>query len=901
MLATLLVFVVTMAVVLVQMHFRHTAALAATVLDGAAAAYGAFFVSGTVLPLLAAAAPSRGGTVLVVAGAVPVVASLLPAVRFFAGRLRSEWHIQRRVSRAEEKLRRYGARRSRLSWDRDVLPDCEKAMRGIEVVLKHAGDSWDDQLAARAGATSLLEAAMSTETAVGRRWVATTMEGLTRLGVRVHPVPSVRRNVAHVLVTTAQAAPRRHGEMVVTAALEGLRGLGEGGSVAADERAAMVRATASVVEFWNAAVAPRVPAHDTDRWVSVGEKAGHRSSRLLADRDVSSTEVLRLGTEVIRDLVGVPARASEDSRAARVEAAAFADGCRELGCIAGALLRSHVWGTYDEIIACLEGWLDHRLGVGTGRVDDLVPGHPQNFPYAVELEAASTALVDIAVTAHEKALDHVTRAALRALVRHTRKAVREDQVAFALAARALKDAQRQIAGDGDDRLRDTAARARAVELFSSLQKENTELLLTLGELPRGTGHTAAVHAALRWALRPMTRPANGHGRLALDIARTAQSVRYPGRPVPPWYRSRRRTADATPPEELSDEAQLVMLEEEMAFSHGRVYDLDEDPRVALIEALWSSDGEDPGAAVFRAGAQWRAALEAAGAGAKGSDHGGGHLWRLAGRPYADASCSVSPEAVVFVARVAAWAEEPWCPVDAEGSREVGSHVSALFFVPRSARVAGADLRALLLEHRAERRERIAVSPFSGASDAALQVAGVLWGSWPPPPGCLTDPWDDPEWSDDEAVRDALERHRTDRSGSSWGSWKPTQSREDRLYQARVTGHERVVVTEPDGSTRLLRGCEIGDRPISVRYGVRGELVEALAEDALERLGRCPACQGGSAPDLMPGWCPTCRGSGRHPDFARAARAVRHAVAAVAGDSVEWDISRSALLDAVLRA
>lgn len=71
------------------MHFRHTPALAATVLDGAAIAHGAFFISGTLLPVLAVAAPSRAATVAVIAGAMPVLGSLVPAVLFFVARLRS--------------------------------------------------------------------------------------------------------------------------------------------------------------------------------------------------------------------------------------------------------------------------------------------------------------------------------------------------------------------------------------------------------------------------------------------------------------------------------------------------------------------------------------------------------------------------------------------------------------------------------------------------------------------------------------------------------------------------------------------------------------------------------------------------------------------------------------------
>ncbi|WP_436738929.1 hypothetical protein [Streptomyces sp. BBFR102] len=98
MLATVLVFVVALAPLLVQMQFRLTAGLAVSALDGSYAV----FISGTILPVLAGAVPSdrprsRWWPVL------PVLGSLVPAVLLFVRRLRASWLLQRRVARAEAK------------------------------------------------------------------------------------------------------------------------------------------------------------------------------------------------------------------------------------------------------------------------------------------------------------------------------------------------------------------------------------------------------------------------------------------------------------------------------------------------------------------------------------------------------------------------------------------------------------------------------------------------------------------------------------------------------------------------------------------------------------------------------------------------------------------------------
>nr|MDT0523031.1 hypothetical protein [Streptomyces sp. DSM 41633] len=56
--ATLMVFVVTYAMLAVQIHLRYSVRLAVSVLDGTAVAYGVFFSAGFVVPGLLAAVPS---------------------------------------------------------------------------------------------------------------------------------------------------------------------------------------------------------------------------------------------------------------------------------------------------------------------------------------------------------------------------------------------------------------------------------------------------------------------------------------------------------------------------------------------------------------------------------------------------------------------------------------------------------------------------------------------------------------------------------------------------------------------------------------------------------------------------------------------------------------------------
>lgn len=905
MLATLLVFVVTLAPMLVQMHFRHTAGLAATVLDGAAVAYGAFFISGTLLPLLAAAAPSRAATVAVIAGAMPVLGSLVPAVLFFVARLRSGWLLQRRVARAEALLasapkpRHLSVRR-----EREALTKCRDASWAIRLVMKHAGDSWDDQYAARQSAVRLLRAATAADTFATRRFVIEEIQSFAWLGSERRS-PSVRRDVVYVLEAAAESARPATGRHILYAVLDAMRVLGEASDVAPAERQEIVQATQAVVASCVTTLETSVPPHDISLRVPrtrAGEPgARHPAGFSMQSEEIAARHVLERGVEVIRDLVGPPNRPLDDSRSAQVQASAFTAGCRVLAELAEELQKKHLWVNYGVIIDCLGGWLNHRLGAGSNRLDDLVDEGTQPFPYGIELEAAAEALADVAISAYTTGFDHVARSALAALLRHAERALQKDSVAFALATRALCRIHSQLFGTSGTDVRTLAEHARAVDLMTSLQGENRRLLTAalncaapMDEAPlTGADQDDAVWArAMRtvriWTLRPIFRSSAGYGQLALATARTAQAVRRPSDPLPV-----RQLPGA---QEMSNDELMRLWREARTLDHRRAYDLDSDLRIALIQALWPNEGTEPGLEVFRAGVRWRAALEAAEKGVEGNDRVRGILTELAGHGIVGEG-RVSREAKVFGQRIAAWAEAPWCRTRTVSPTSHTPDADELVFIPAATDDTAADLSALVRHYRADRQQQIADSEFSKLSDEELQAAGLLWGAWPPPFGCPRDPWDEPDWSSSGAIAYKLDQYRADRTRS-----RPHPGREgaDRIYRARVSGKERIVVTEPDGSSRLVCGVDTGHEPFSLVYGGSGEAVLArrLTADALGSLVLCPACHGGSAADWMPGWCRTCRGLRKHPDLGRAEHAVARAVSKAADGRIEWDISRSELLDAV---
>ncbi|MEU6350641.1 hypothetical protein ABZ896_15080 [Streptomyces sp. NPDC047072] len=251
----------------------------------------------------------------------------------------------------------------------------------------------------------------------------------------------------------------------------------------------------------------------------------------------------------------------------------------------------------------------------------------------------------------------------------------------------------------------------------------------------GTGHVRAVRDVLRWTLRPLYRSGAGYGQLALATARTAQSVRCPSPSFPT-----RRSRDTT---DLSDADALALWKQARAFDHGRAHELDSNPHIALIQAMWPSDGTDAGLEVYRAGVRWRAALEAARMGVEGTDGPRGVLADLAG-PGMSFEVRISAQAAAFGRRIDAWAKAPWCTT---GTLTPTSHIpdgDDLVFIPKATDDAATDIGLLLRRHRAARQQQLEDTEFGELTRTETEAVGLLWGAWPPPEGCLSDPWNGPE-------------------------------------------------------------------------------------------------------------------------------------------------------------
>ncbi|MFG2765151.1 hypothetical protein [Streptomyces rubiginosohelvolus] len=908
MVATLLVFVVTLAPMLVQMHFRHTAGLAVAAIDWRAVAFGVFFISGAVLPVLAAALPSRTATVAVIAGAMPVIGSLVPAVLFFTARLKVDWLLRRRVHRATAMLRRH-RRGRRPRYERDAIHELQDAAAAVRLVMKHAGESWSDQSAGLDGGVRLLASATAADTVGTRDYVVKELRAYAWLGAELGTA-SALRNAAFVLESAAKKARPATGRYIVTAALDGLRSMAERSHVGPTERADLAETAACITFHSLERTAKTVEMHDAMRRSrptgGAGDTAGREEAPkpprfkpfMFRSEQLEHWQVLEAGTGAIEELIGLPGRPLDDGRTAELQARAFSRGCQLLSDLAERLLKRGCWVDYDRIIGCLDGWLRHRMGAGPDRVDDLTPRGPQPFPYARELEAAAEALADIAVAAYGKGFDHVARAALAVLVLHCECALRQDRTAFVLCARALTRCRSELFTRPATPL-GLADRTRAAELITELQAENRMLLTTLARLvnpeelaARDSGHRqgtewrVAVLDMQRWALRPVPHDGEGYGQLVLEIARTAQEVRRPGGRT--FLRPLRG-------EELSDAEERLLMREAMAFQGYHAFELDADLRVALVQAFWS-DGGEPGLEVFRAGVRWGAALEAVRRGV--TDGPGGLLSGLASGRYGPGLSGVSAEAAAFGDRVAAWAESPWCPTSTSPSAYCIPGADDLLHIPRAHDDEVTRLPLLVRRFQERRQRRIASSEFAEAPQCELQAAEILWGTYPPPPGCPRDPWREADWAADRVIADRLLQFRVEHA-RGWIS--DIHWRTDRTYQARASGVDRIVVAEPDGSIRVLRAVATAREPFSLTYGSAGEeiLTRRLAADALGPVGMCPACHGGTTSDWMAGWCPTCRGMRRHPDFARAQSAVSRAVAtAEAEQGIEWDLTRSELLDAI---
>lgn len=895
MLATLLVFVVTLAPLWLQMQPNRPVRLARNVLDSSAVGYAAFFISGAVLPVLGVAEPSRPMALLAVGLVAPVIGSLVPAVLFFTHRLRSDWSLHRPVKKAVVALGRYGHDRGRRRSGRgrseyQVLRSCRVAAEALKLMLVHGRESLDDRDAARLYGRRLFTKALEVDTVGTRAFVVDHMSDLVTLAAKQGPA-SLRHDVAVILVSCAEQAGQSTGGDVVRTAIDGVLRMGRSADAGLEERLDLAEKVACIVKTAASATAVEVKPLDTgERPENPGPAHARGPVRFrLQESVVRGDAVLEQGVEAISELIGPPARPVDGSRHAWVHADVFARGCTVFSTLAENLLKRDLWVSYGDILDRLEDWLCHRLGSGPDRSDDLNERAPQRAPYAREAEAVAGALVAVAVRAHEKAFDHVTRAALAVLVRGTEMAMRRDPTAFVLYARALDQARSRLFGPPYGP-RELAGHARAVELLLSLQRENRRLLAQLtetespsgGEEPRQleaqeeTPRNAAVRHVLRWALRPWSHTEGGVGRLRLEIARNAQSLRRKGEV--PWDNSRDRPYDDS-----------LVRRELRAFDLWSSYELDSDPRIALIQVIRPDDCDDPGLAVHAAAVRWREALATARTEGGQGRYAREFLARLAGAEKLSSLAATTPECETFGARIRSWAEAPWCPTDVSAPHYGVPDADALTHIPAAEDAATADIRILLQHHQAQYGLRMNKAGCSSAEVEDRQSAGALWGEWPPPPGFSDNPLNVPSRSVTERI--GLDAYRHDDEGME-------RRRPDRVYQGRSSGPHRIVVTEPDGSRRVLRGVDHQPGGFTLYPGgtARTILGERLAADVLGSLSACPACHGGSAGDGWPGWCRTCRGLRKHPHLGLAQLAMEEAVR---GIGPEWTFTRTQLLDAIV--
>ena len=127
----------------------------------------------------------------------------------------------------------------------------------------------------------------------------------------------------------------------------------------------------------------------------------------------------------------------------------------------------------------------------------------------------------------------------------------------------------------------------------------------------------------------------------------------------------------------------------------------------------------------------------------------------------------------------------------------------------------------------------------------------------------------------------------------------SSSYRDRTYRdiKRCDGR-LVMVTEADGSNRLLRDYEVRARgQFSWGYGGTGphNLADAMILDLLDDFARCPTCLGAapSAAELIR--CKSCEGSGVRPWLAEAASILVTKVISSLPREQNWNLTRSQLL------
>ncbi|MGW0981110.1 hypothetical protein ACWD33_09790 [Streptomyces xiamenensis] len=878
-LMTLLVLVVPFATQAVQVHLRYSPRLALSAFDWVLTTYTVGFLASSLLPLLMAAAPSRRAALVSVALLGPVAFTLLPAVPFFSQRLRPAWLLWRytrvairALERPPEKLR-IGQRRE----ERHLLDESATALYGL---LAHGKDlTLDDRGAVVAQAIRLLRAAVDRDEPWSTSFVISYLgKDLVPLAQR-HARTPLTSNVRRILCEVVTYVNRETGAPLISAILKGLTELG----TEASDRERTELATAVIgVALEAVALASREVAPESLARLPARPSRSH-DQPIALDRAfdfrgrISTYHVLDTAVAAVERLTGPPARPQADGPLARESIVLPVRGCQLLSELVVRLLEKNRWVEYELILAPLAAWARYGLGTGPDRSADLTERGEQRVPYAQELEATAAALVTVSTEAFEGGFDHVAREALEGLVTAAADAAQTDPTAFIIYARALDRAGMAIFRRSQPVL---ARDARLAELVKALQPANRRLLeqaKNANDKNRPSpALSSAVSLVLHWALRPTVEAIPGHEDQALAIARTATSVLGLDREEA----AGRSAPDAT----FLGKVNLTIA---TGINHSR----DSDPEFALLGAVFPSYPDKPERPVTLHGAATLWGLLMSETTADRWEQG--HAWRICkrvkdSRPF-PLGAGMSADATAFVERFRSWVKGPWCLSRAARPHpDVPDGYDLISFGTRMEPEEGAAHLVRLLRRQQEAREEaIERAQWAQHPRNALRDCGALWGNWPPPLGSPDDP-----------------------VGSRWHSLKPDElpdrythhmapaRRKDRVYQARTAGRKRVVITEPDGGSRLLRGVSSDPQRTPLHYGGTGISIlgNALVRDVLGPWQYCPSCHGASAQMLLPGYCHTCSGSGNHPGLGAAQQAVERSLP---GSGHEWDITRSEFLDAIV--
>ncbi|UWM48558.1 hypothetical protein N0X72_05725 [Streptomyces carpaticus] len=878
-LVALLVLAVPFATQAVQVHLRYAPRLALSAFDWVFTTYAVGFLVSALLPLLMAAAPSRATTLASVALFGPVALTLLPAWPFFSQRLRPTWLLRRYTHGTIRMLERPPDRRRTKGWraERHLLDESATAVYGL---LDQGEDlTLEDRDEVNSQAVRLLGAALDRNQPWSTSFVIGYLQkDLVPLAQR-HSRASLTRDVRHILCGVAGRVHQETGAAVISAVLRGLVELGAEATHRERKELAdsIVDVAVAATALSSRAVAPdsldRLPSRPTPSRET--QLPGYRASDFR--QRLSTYTVLDTAVTAVEWLTGPPVRSLDDGQLARESAALPVHGCQLLSQLTTRLLREKRWVEYELILAPLAAWAHYGLGTGPDRSADLTEREPQRVPYAQELEATATALVTVAESAFEASFDHVAREALEGLVTGAAEAAKSDPTAFVLYARALDKARMVISRRSQP---DLARNARLADLLEALQPANRQLLVQVKKA-KHTGEmspvlSAAIAQVHRWALRPTAEDIAGHEAQALAIARTAARV---------LEVDREDSGSPSAPDAAFLEKVYFTL------SAGAAYDDSSGPEFALLSTVLPTFPRRTAHPVAVHGAVWLwdLLMREATAG----------RWEeypsLPIRSEVERSSSfrsgagLSADADTFIKRFRSWADSPWClsrstrlPVDVPDER------SLITYGKRTLPEEGAAHLVGLLRQRQDAREQhIQRKGWTQHSRDAMRDRGILWGDRPPPPGSPDDPVGG-YWHGLKAEK---------LPGRSAYSGFPRRRR-DRVYQARMAGLERVVITEPDGTNRPLRGVSSDLHRTPLHYGGTGISIlgDALVRDVLGPWQYCPSCHGASAQMLLPGYCHTCSGSGNHPGLGAAQQAVERSLP---GSGHEWDITRSEFLDAIV--